>query len=107
MIRASVIVVLYNSRPYIESCLDSILADLGPEDELIVVDNGSGDGGGELVQALYPQLRLVQNENTGYAGGNNCGASYARGMFLVFLNPDTVLRPAALDALIAPLEQAN
>lgn len=101
--RASVIVVAYNSRADLPACLDSILADLGPDDELIVVDNGSTDGCAELVENNYPQVQLIRATNTGYAGGNNRGAAAAHGDYLVFLNPDTVTAPGALGALIAPL----
>lgn len=103
----SIIVVAYNSRAYLAPCLTSILAAMGPDDELIVVDNGSTDGSADLVQTRFPQARLIRAANTGYAGGNNRGAAAARGDLLVFLNPDTVVAPGALAALIAPLEGAT
>jgi GT2 family glycosyltransferase len=102
MARLSVIVVSYQSRAYLPACLDSIGAQLGEHDELIVVDNGSTDGGAALVREQYPWARLLEGTNIGYAAGNNRGAAVARGELLVFLNPDTVLRPGALDALAAP-----
>lgn len=101
----SVIVVSYNSRADLPSCLGSVVHELGSEDELIVVDNDSIDGSADLVASRYPDVQLIRSENSGYAGGNNRGAALARGQFLVFLNPDTTLRPGALRALIAPLEQ--
>jgi hypothetical protein len=101
--RASVIVVSYNSRNDLRACIDSILAELGPHDELIVVDNDSTDGSADLVRAEYPQATLICGPNSGYAGGNNRGAAAARGAYLVMVNPDTALQPGALDALIAPL----
>jgi GT2 family glycosyltransferase len=103
MMRASVIVVSYNSRADLGSCLESILRELGPRDELIVVDNGSTDGSADLVAERFAQAWLIRASNSGYAGGNNRGAAAAHGEFLVFLNPDTALRPGALAALLAPL----
>jgi GT2 family glycosyltransferase len=105
--RASAIVVTYNSRAYLAACLASIERELGPQDELIVVDNGSTDGSADLVAACCPLARLIRGANIGYAGGNNQGALSARGEFLVFLNPDTTLAPGALAALLAPLEQPS
>jgi GT2 family glycosyltransferase len=102
--RASIIVVSYNSRAYLGPCLDSILQELGPEDELIVVDNGSSDGSATFVEHHYPQVHLLRGPNTGYAGGNNRGAAIARGAYLCFFNPDTKLQPGALAALLKPLE---
>lgn len=103
--RASIIIVAYNSARYLRACLDSVQADMGPDDELIVVDNGSGDGGADLVAAEYPRARLLREANIGYAGGNNRGAAIARGRLLVFLNPDTVAEPGTIDALLEPLER--
>ncbi len=101
--RASIIIVTYNSRDYLKPCLDSVLAELAAADEVIVVDNASTDGSAEFVAEQYPEVRLIRNENTGYAGGNNRGAEIASGDYLVFLNPDTIVMPGALSALVASL----
>jgi GT2 family glycosyltransferase len=103
--RASVIVVSYNSLRYLPACLSSICSELEAYDELIVVDNGSSDGSAEFVATRYPRARLIRARNTGYAGGNNMGAAAAGGEMLVFLNPDIILRPGALPALLAPLSE--
>lgn len=105
--RASVIVVSYNSCDYLEACLTSVVEQLTPSDELIVVDNGSTDGSVALIKHRFPAACLLEGSNTGYAGGNNYGASIARGTFLVFLNPDTTLAPAALENLLAPLASSE
>src|SRR2546423_1856076 len=99
--RASIIIVTYNSRVYLEQCIDSILSNIGPQDELIMVDNDSTDDSVEFVHSRYPHVRLIQSANRGYAGGNNRGAAEARGEYEVFLNPDTMLQAGALDALLA------
>ncbi len=102
--RASVIVVSYNSRRDLKACIDSILSELTPQDELIIVDNGSTDGSAELVRDHYPHVRLICGPNDGYAGGNNRGAQAAQGEYLIMLNPDTVVLPGTLAALLAPLQ---
>jgi GT2 family glycosyltransferase len=101
----SVIVVAYNSAAYLPACIESILPQLRPADELIVVDNGSDDGSADLVRSRYPQARLVHGRNGGYGAGCNAGGACARGDHLVFLNPDTVLRAGALAALVGPIGQ--
>ena len=104
--RASIIIVNYNGRTYLDACLDSLRegAELGYE--VIVVDNASGDGSAEHVAARYPQVRLIRSEtNLGFGAGNNLGARWARSEYLAFLNPDTEVEPGWLEALIAALEQ--
>ncbi len=101
--RASIIIVSYNSAADLHACLDSAMRNVQDDDEIIVVDNASEDGSAALVRSEYPQVQLIENSNSGYAGGNNLGASAASGEYLVFLNPDTVMMPQALDALLAPL----
>ncbi len=101
--RASIIVVSYNSIRYLPACLTAIAAQLGADDELIVVDNASTDGSAAYVARVWPMARLLRRANDGYAGGNNAGAALARGDLLVVLNPDALVLPGALDALLAPL----
>jgi GT2 family glycosyltransferase len=101
--RASIIIVSYNSSAYLRACLDSVCQQLTSLDEVIVVDNASSDGSADLVRSHYPAVKLIRAANSGYAGGNNLGAASAAGRYLVFLNPDTLLEADALDALIAPI----
>jgi GT2 family glycosyltransferase len=68
---------------------------------VIVVDNGGDVEGRDGVTIISP------GRNLGFGGGNNLGAGHATGEALVFLNPDTVVTPGALAALVAPLEDAS
>jgi GT2 family glycosyltransferase len=104
---SSLIVPVWNGRDHLPACLDAALLQLGPCDELIVVDNGSADGSAGLVRAHYPGVRLLESErNLGFAGGCNAGLKAARGEFLFLLNQDVVLQPGWLatlrDALADP-----
>jgi len=70
-----------------------------------VVDNASTDGSADMVERDFPQVKLIRaNANIGFGEGNNLGVQTAAGQFLAFLNPDTVVEPGWLEALIAPLE---
>jgi len=93
----SVIVVTWNTRAALRRCLTAIT---GRAAEIIVVDNGSGDGTAEMVAADYPEVILVAlPENLGFGAGVNRGARAARGEALLLLNPDTEPASGAIDAL--------
>ncbi|MDM8532526.1 glycosyltransferase family 2 protein [Anaerolineales bacterium HSG25] len=91
-LRASIIIVSYNSRGDLAYCLPALLADSRPDYEIIVVDNNSQDDTVAFVQTYFPTVKLVLNaQNNGFGGGCNLGAKEASGQFLAFLNPDTLI----------------
>ncbi len=86
------------------ACVRSLLASEGGAPEIIVVDNGSGDGSAERIAREFPSIVLIRNsENLGYAGGNNVGikAALAGGAsHVLVLNNDCTVAPDALGALL-------
>ncbi len=102
---ATVIVVGFNSRDYLETCFSALIRqDYEANVELLFVDNESSDGSIEHVRAAFPQVRVIESGgNLGYAGGNNHGARYAAGDVLAFINPDTCADPTWLRELVRPL----
>jgi GT2 family glycosyltransferase len=100
----SIIIVSWNVRDLLRACLASLpLAD--SDVEVIVVDSASSDGTPAMVAAEFPAARLFASaSNLGYTGGNNLGLAQAGGRYLFVLNPDTELRPGALEALRAYLD---
>lgn len=100
----SIIIVSWNVRELLRACLASL--PLGqPDVEVIVVDSASTDGTPAMVRSDYPAVRLAASaDNLGYTRGNNLGLEQARGRCLFILNPDTELRPGALDALQAYMQ---
>jgi GT2 family glycosyltransferase len=99
--RASVILVIYNGARYLEACLEALLQETRPDDEIILVDNASSDGSASLVQERWPQAKFIRNEvNRGFAAACNQGAQQARGETLVFLNQDTRVLPGWLNVLV-------
>jgi len=74
--------------------------------EVIVVDNGSGDGSVERIAKEFPDVRVVAlEENLGFAGGCNAGAQAATGEYLAFLNNDARPDPDWLSAAVAVLDR--
>lgn len=104
----SVVVVTWNGRQHLRTCLSSVAAQIGVRTETIVVDNGSTDGSADYVRSQFPSVRLVTlAENRGFAGGNNAGASEARGRLLAFLNNDTAADAGWLRALASGIDEGN
>ena len=90
----SIVIVSWNGRQHLDTCLAGVEAQRDVSVETILVDNGSTDGTVEYVRARYPSVRLVPlAENRGFAGGNNAGVREARGRFVAFLNNDTAADP--------------
>ena len=104
---ASVIVLGYNGRRYLDACLSSLLDQDLPHDEyeVLYVDNASTDGSADLVAERFPDVRLLRLErNFGFAAGNNRGVTETRGRYVAVLNQDTVCHRRWLSALMAALE---
>ncbi len=101
----SVIIVTYNSAGLIGPCLDSLLDAPGMELEAFVVDNASADGTAAAVRRRFPEVSLIQNPaNRGFGAANNMALPQCGGRHILFLNPDTLVRPGALAAMSAFLD---
>lgn len=93
----SVIIPLYNKAPYIQRTLDSVLGQTFQDFELIVVDDGSTDGGGEIVaRCADPRVRLIRQENAGPGAARNRGLHEAQGELVAFLDADDEWLPEFL-----------
>lgn len=102
----AVIIVTYNSRSEIVECLDSITGPALPVDTAItIVDNASEDGTASLVRDRWPHVQVIDaGDNLGFSRANNLGARATSSDYVLFLNPDTVVRPSAIRTLIATLD---
>jgi GT2 family glycosyltransferase len=100
----AVVVVNYRRADDTLECLDSILGSTGVRLELILVDNGSGDGSAGKMRSVFPQIELLElPKNLGFAGGYNTGIerSLAGEAEYVFLfNNDTALDPGCILSLV-------
>jgi GT2 family glycosyltransferase len=99
----SVTVVLYNSAEHVERCIASIGTELDDGfAELIAVDNDSPDDSATIVRRAAPGVRVIDaGGNLGFARGVNLAWPHARGRYWFLLNPDVVVPPGGLRALVA------
>ena len=99
----SIIIPAHNQADYCRRCLDSLRAHTAPPYRLILVDNGSTDGAGELFDDTPAAEVIHAGANLGFAGGVNLGLERASG-HVVLLNSDTILSPGWLERLTRALE---
>ena len=97
----SVVIPLYNKAPYIDSTLQSVLAQDCPDFEMLVIDDGSQDEGAQIVARCTDlRVRLLRQTNAGVAVARNRGIEAARGQWVCFLDADDWLHPRYLSTLI-------
>ncbi len=87
-VRCSLVVLNFNERQLVLNCVESMVAAIGPRDEIIVVDNGSTDGSADAVADAYPSVRLVRLPENRYIFSLNEGLAVARGTYVAFCNND-------------------
>lgn len=90
-----------------EVCLHSVLrATNGMQAEVIVVDNSSVDDSCQMVREQFPEVVLIENkDNKGFSKANNQGVAIAKGEYILFLNPDTVVPEDCLKALTGYMDE--
>lgn len=105
--KLSVVIVNYNVKHFLEQCLRSVLlAGKGIELEVWVVDNNSVDGSVGMVQTLFPEVKLIaNNENLGFSKANNQAIEKSQGEYVLLLNPDTIVPEDCFSKCIAFMDK--
>jgi len=103
-----IILLNWNNGQDTKECLDSLERNSSFPYKVIIVDNGSEDGSGEKLQREFPQHHFIFNqENLGFAGGNNVGIRYAldhEADYVLLLNNDTVAENNFIEPLLKVAE---
>jgi N-acetylglucosaminyl-diphospho-decaprenol L-rhamnosyltransferase len=104
--RVSVVIVTYRSRSTIADTLRPLQqAALQNQIQCVIVDNASGDGTADFIAGNFPWVRLVRSSaNLGFGRGCNAGFAEATADYVLFLNPDAVVNPDAIMALVDVME---
>ena len=103
--KLSVIIVAWNVADFTERCIESVVQttrDLNVE--ILLVDNGSTDGVAERIPSRYPQVSVLRNDqNIGFPAANNQALARAQGEYVLFLNPDTVVKTGTIAQCVSRL----
>lgn len=105
--KLSIVIVNYNVAYFLEQCLNSVFKALqNIEGEVFVIDNNSIDNSVEIIKQKFPNVILIQNkENVGFSKANNQAIHLAKGIYILLLNPDTVVEESTFTKTIDFLEQ--
>jgi GT2 family glycosyltransferase/lipopolysaccharide/colanic/teichoic acid biosynthesis glycosyltransferase len=97
----SVVIVHYRTPDLLRNCLSSLRGEIDAGLEVVVVDNDSGPLRPDWLATEFPTVSLLaQPRNVGYSRAVNLGIQSSRGVYVLILNPDIVVHPGAVDALV-------
>ncbi|OGF20560.1 hypothetical protein A2316_00405 [Candidatus Falkowbacteria bacterium RIFOXYB2_FULL_38_15] len=102
----SIIILNYKTKGLLRECLRVIKA-VSPKlnYEIIVVDNGSGDGTGKMMKEEFSETKFIASDrNLGYAAGNNLGIKEAKGRYVMIMNADIIIFPESIEKLVSYMD---
>lgn len=105
-VRVSVCMATYNGQEYVAEQIQSILSQLSPEDELIIVDDASKDSTLDVVRRLEdPRIVLLPSaENKGYVASFEKAVSASRGEYIMLSDQDDIWLPGRVETLVGALQ---
>lgn len=99
----SIIVPVYNTQKYLEQCVTSLLSQTYRNLQIILVDDGSTDGSGNLCDAFATEdgrIQVIHQKNQGVSAARNCGLEKANGEWALFVDSDDILPKDSLASLV-------
>lgn len=108
--KISVIIPVYNTAPYLERCLDSVLQSTYRNLEIICVNDGSTDESLSILehyQALDDRVVVINQNNSGVSAARNHGLAHATGAYISFVDSDDWVHPQYLECLLCAIENAD
>ncbi|MDR0937629.1 MAG: glycosyltransferase [Oscillospiraceae bacterium] len=108
MPQVSIIVPVYNSEQWLDACIQSVLAQIFTDWELILLNDGSTDNSAKICASYaqeHERIHLYSQENAGVSAARNAAISHAKGKYIAFLDSDDCYRPEFLSSLLTPAER--
>ena len=104
----SVVVPIYNAKKYLQKCIDSILNQSYKNLEIILVDDGSTDGSGRIVDEYAKKdrrIKIVHQKNSGQSCARNVGIGISRGEYIGFVDADDEIREDFYEKIMAKMAE--
>lgn len=104
----SIIVPVYQVKDYIDECLESLLRQTHTKLEIILVDDGSTDGSGEVCDRYAnreTRVQVLHQDNQGLSAARNAGLEFAKGEYVAFVDSDDVVLPDFIETLYELLDE--
>jgi glycosyltransferase involved in cell wall biosynthesis len=98
--KVSVVIPCFNQGHYLAEAVESVLAQTRQPDQIIIVNDGSTDNTAE-VAARFRGVKFLSQDNRGLAAARNAGLKHAAGDYILFLDADDILLPAAIEHCLA------
>lgn len=108
--RLSIIVPVYNSEKYLETCVESVLSQTMSDWELILIDDGSTDLSGTICDAYAEtdsRIQVIHKSNAGVSAARNDGIAAATGEFIGFVDADDTIMPNMAERMVATALENN
>lgn len=106
--KLSIIIPIYNSEKYLRECIESILKQTFKDFELILIDDGSTDGSGEICDEYKMKndnIKVVHKSNKGQARRRNDGISIAAGDYILMVDSDDMIEPDMCSTMISYIKK--
>lgn len=103
--RVSVVIPVFNAQDVIRETIESVLAQTWTDREIVVVDDGSRDGSGDIVRSFGERVRYIRQENGGVARARNRGIAESAGRYIALLDHDDLWHPQKLEKQVAVLDR--
>lgn len=106
--KVSVIIPIYNAEAFLESCIESVLAQTLEDIEILLIDDGSSDSSAVICRHFMQQdsrITVISKENEGVSATRNIGLTWAKGEYIAFLDADDTLIEQAVEILVQTLEE--
>ena len=104
----SIIVPVFNTKSYLEKCIDSLIVQSCQSFEIVLIDDGSTDGSGAICDEYalhHSNVRVFHKENGGQSAARNLGIELAYGRYSTFVDSDDIVPPWYIEELASGIRQ--